>query len=282
MSNGNNLNTIYDQVYEKLKVRYNNLFKDERGKFYNIIREILGESDPKVTQIICDAVNIKSKSYPRDDFKIVEELLSEVFTERQVTSNIVPQLKKLTNQVIVGLNNSNAEDSMKWLVVAACMLVGVYACLQYLEGRKKQDQRRRSQPQPSTPPETKPTSMPIPAGLCLVVPASSISSFQTGECLDGQSLTRLINSASYFLCKRLTEAKNLERSLEVTTEAIKDIPVDSPREVYVRVKIDNGKEMIDKTTRYEIKENIQDSEQYEIETIECLRTLSGLESFIRI
>jgi hypothetical protein len=287
VSNNKKLGMIYEQVYQKLKARSNNVLTLERGRLYGIISEILGESNfesrKERTKAICNELNINSNSFLNDDFQIVEQLLSEVFTERQVSFKIVPRsVKNFASQVIVGFNNhvssNSEEDSMKWLVVAACMLVGVYACLQYLR-RTEQEQGRRSSapPQPSTPEVKTP---PIPAELCLVVPASEVSDLIHSPDLKGDRLKELVNSASYFLCSSSKEKiENIEKNLDSTNEII---PVDSLKDVYIRISIEDGREMIDKTIRYEIKTNLKDSQTYQIKKLNCLRTLSGLESFIRI
>ena len=287
MSNDNNLSKIYNQVYEELKTRSDYVLKSERGRLYCIISEILRESTPgsrqEITNIICNEVKIKNTNSLDDDFKIVRELLSEVFTERQFTSKI-SQIGNWANQVIEGLNqhlNTNEEDSMKLLVVAACMLVGVYACLKYLEDRKKYkdtSSKPNSQRQPSNASEKKPAP-PIPAGLCLVVPASEVSSIRAGSSIDGRRLEALINSASYFLCESPKQSEKIEERLDLTSDPI---PVDSPKEVYARIAIPDGRAMITSKTRYEIKENIKDSEQYKVDKLNCLQNLSGLESFTRV
>ena len=287
MSNDNNLSKIHNQVYEELKTRSDYVLKSERGRLYCIISEILRESTPgsrqEITNIICNEVKIKNTNFLDDDFKIVRELLSEVFTERQFTSKI-SQIGNWANQVIEGLNqhlNTNEEDSMKLLVVAACMLVGVYACLKYLEDRKKYkdtSSKPNSQRQPSNASEKKPAP-PIPAGLCLVVPASEVSSIRAGSSIDGRRLEALINSASYFLCESPKQSEKIEERLDLTSDPI---PVDSPKEVYARIAIPDGRAMITSKTRYEIKENIKDSEQYKVDKLNCLQNLSGLESFTRV
>ena len=109
MSNDNNLSKIHNQVYEELKTRSDYVLKSERGRLYCIISEILRESTPgsrqEITNIICNEVKIKNTNFLDDDFKIVRELLSEVFTERQFTFKIALQkVKDLANQVIEGPN----------------------------------------------------------------------------------------------------------------------------------------------------------------------------------
>ena len=171
---------------------------------------------------------------------------------------------------------------MKWLVVAACMLVGVYACLQYLRRTEQEQSKRSSASAPPQPPYNTPEvkTPPIPAELCLVVPASEVSDLIHSPDLKGDRLKELVNSASYFLCSSSKEKiENIEKNLDSTNEII---PVDSLKDVYIRISIEDGREMIDKTIRYEIKTNLKDSQTYQIKKLNCLRTLSGLESFIRI
>jgi len=282
VSNNESLGIIYEQVYNKLK-KNPNVLGVKRGKLYAIICEILGESDlqsrQQITQKICNEVKVSPNNRLDDDLKVIEELLSEVFIERsipEIISTGVAIVKNFTNPSTVSFNQN--EDNMKLLVIVACILVGVYFCIQYLDSntQKKNVSTRSPNSSEKTPPT--PPTLPIPAKLCLIVPASSVSTFQIDSYLDGKSLKMLINSASYFLSKSPKQVENIETKLDFSTESI---PQDSPKEVYIRVEIKNGREMLDKETRYEIKENVQDSEQYKIEDIRCLWTLSGLESFIR-
>ena len=282
MSNNESLGIIYEQVYNKLK-KNPNVLGVKRGKLYAIICEILGESDlqsrQQITQKICNEVKVSPNNRLDDDLKVIEELLSEVFIERPITRIIstgVAIVRNFINPSTVSFNQN--EDNMKLLVIVACILVGVYFCIQYLDSntQKKNVSTRSPNSSEKTPPT--PPTPPIPAKLCLIVPASSVSTFQIDSYLDGKSLKMLINSASYFLSKSPEQVENIETKLDFSTESI---PQDSPKEVYIRVEIKNGREMLDKETRYEIKENVQDSEQYKIEDIRCLWTLSGLESFIR-
>ena len=284
------LKKIYNDVYDKLKKSPKYPFQ-RMGRLYYIIDEILGqldseESRQEVIKCIGTELKVTDQSFSSDDDKIVEDLskmfLADSFVAKIGHAVVDGTDRFITDRLAVQYNNQNTEDedSMKWLVFSACMLVGFCACVQYLEGRKKQAQNRQASlsSQRSTPSSNKPPT-PTSASLCLVVPASEVSFLQVGFSIVGGKLAELINSASYFLCKSKKEAEGVEEGLVFTEE---EILKDSPKKVYVRIAIPDGTLMIDKTTRYEIKENIEDSQQYKIEKLKCLWSLSGLESFILI
>jgi len=259
VSNNKSLKTIYQEVYDELEKSCQDVLdpRRERARLSAIVFAILGKSTLQIdVQEIFNAVGIKDSDFSDDDDKIVEEL-SQIFK-----SQVSPK--------------RNPRAYMEFLVFTACALVGVSACLKYLKSKKEPDKMGQSisdlHPLAS---ETKFS----PAELCLVVPASEVSSFSHGSCLNGMQLKKLVNSASYFLCTTSREILKIEKDLPLTDEAI---PVDSPRGVYVRFTVESGNNMIDKTTRYEIKENIKDSEKYQIIKLKWLGGFSGLESFIRI
>ncbi|MEH2299555.1 MAG: hypothetical protein V7K88_11100 [Nostoc sp.] len=54
------------------------------------------------------------------------------------------------------------------------------------------------------------------------------------------------------------------------------------REVYVRIYIDNGQEMLEKTVPYILKRNLPSHRQGIVKKLACLGDLSGLEAFNRI
>ena len=263
----NNLGEIYDKVYKNLKKSSNHVLTIEEGRLYFIISEILQESES--CEKFCSELKIEPSNSLEEDRQFVEEKLSEVFTKCPFPDKMANKIVKMARVVSKPIlnRNQNEGDSMKWLVVAACVLVGVYACWKYLEKQKY------PQPQTSASPENR---QPSPAELCLVVPALKVSSFQVGSEIDGNTLKELVSSASYFLCKSVTDALEIEKRLPLTDDVI---PTDSPRGVYVGITIEGGEEMIDNKTRYEIKENLKDSQIYRVNKLNYLKSLSGLESF---
>ncbi|MDB9481654.1 hypothetical protein PN476_03380 [Dolichospermum circinale CS-537/05] len=80
----------------------------------------------------------------------------------------------------------------------------------------------------------------------------------------------------YFLC---TTDANSTVKLNTTDDA----PLsDSKREVYIKININDGQNVINKKTRYSLKENLSENVQGYIEELKCLMDLSGLEKFNRI
>ncbi|MEH1987188.1 hypothetical protein [Nostoc sp.] len=60
------------------------------------------------------------------------------------------------------------------------------------------------------------------------------------------------------------------------------LTVGERREVYVRIHIADGKEMLDKTVPYILKTNLPSHRQGVVEKLACLGDLSDLEAFNRI
>ena len=278
MFNKRDLHRINEQVYKKLKTNTNSdyVFKRKNGILYFLIREISKESDPNFDiEEICRTLDITQSNSQDKDFRIVKDLFSnQLFTEDQISSKI-----SLASMEF----KQNKEEFMEWLVATVCILVGIFTCLQYLKGPKKQDQIKGTyqEIQRSAPSEAKshePAERKV-VSLCLVVPAFEVGSHQIGSKIYGNRLKELVTSSSYFLCKPVREVLEIQQNLPLTDDPI---PTDSPRGVYVQIDIEDGQEMIDKGTRYEIKENINDSQEYIIIQIKCLRSLSGLEPFTRI
>jgi len=54
------------------------------------------------------------------------------------------------------------------------------------------------------------------------------------------------------------------------------------REFHIKIRINDGRNLIDKKRRYYLKENLREDVQGIIEELMCLRDLSGLEKFNRI
>lgn len=269
---------IYEQVYEKIcNERENAIFTQEKGALYTIILELVDEYNPQQqrprSKMIFDRIaEIKSSNTINDDYKVIESLINAILIDRKIG------VKSLENAVVEKVfDGSNRENQMKWLIIAGCMIVGACICIEYIRRRKNAAvyslQNNEGEVENIPPP-----SPPIPAALCLVVPASIASNF-SGK-INASQVRQLIDNASYFSCKRSSEADVREQNkLKITNEIL---PADSQREVYMRMEIKDGKSMIDRTTRFELKENLKDSIEYEIAQKACLASLSGLDSFVRI
>jgi hypothetical protein len=172
-------------------------------------------------------------------------------------------------------------EELKWIVIVACTVVGLTVCIQYLEKQNKKNSasekgsaNRKSDGLQYTPP-----SKPIPAALCLIVPANIVSDLSNGASMNIDGLSYLIDSASYFICATKKDADSIERQLTMTNE---NISPDSNREVYIRIKISDANDLIGKKIRYVIKTNLPNNTNFVVENIACLRLLTGIESFNRV
>ncbi|MEH2194184.1 MAG: hypothetical protein V7K98_16310 [Nostoc sp.] len=239
---------IFEQVYEKIKYQ-------KRGVLYTVILMVRGE---ELAKEISNDYDIKENGHLDEDQKILQRLINN------------PPENYLKNKD----NEEKEKEKMKWILVTAFTLIGLYLSVQYLKQRQKgqTESVEATKPQSAPPP-------PIPAALCLIIPASIASNFKNASNLSVNDLTNLIDSASYFLCTHIKAADSNEQLLEITDEYI---PPDSKREVYIRINIDDGRNLIDKKMPYYLKTNLQNNKQYAVKQLACLKNLSGLEKFNRV
>ncbi|MEG3905456.1 hypothetical protein QUB19_23965 [Microcoleus sp. B4-C5] len=273
------LETLYKDVWELV---YPQVANENKGVLYKVIH-ILLEAEKSTADDICTATGINKNASLNDDERIAGD---QLLMEKPNTFDHYFKQNWL-NQRMTKLNHPNNPDmqTVVWLVFIGSLLVGVFACIQYRNNRKQnlRGNARNRQPDslPSPPPE------PITAALCLVVPASVIIDLRdkrpnsfTDNSLEFSDLKTLIDNASYFLCTDVENAASKELVLEMATN--EDIPTNSNREVYIRIDINQGQEMIDKESPYILKRNLPNYGQRIIQKYACLRNLSGLENFNRI
>ena len=166
--------------------------------------------------------------------------------------------------------------NMEWIFVAAAFtFVGLFFYKQTLD-KKEQNKIKPSVQEIKEQPIFSP---PIPADLCLIVPASIATNFISRSNLKIDELTYLIDNASYFLCTTVKVADSNEQYLKITDESIQ---LDSRREVYIRININDGRNLIDKKIPYYLKTNLPLQAQCTVKQLACLENLSGLEKFNRI
>lgn len=257
-----NFKALYQQIVQKL-AGLNQSHNSETGRLYKTIRIIVGEEQSqslRKTREVCDYFGIKSDSSIEEDKKIIDDLLDVIFVD-----NLFFQVaaKSLNNSPNV-LNNCDIGGNMEWIVIATALtLVGVY----YKLVTSKQEDEKVQEPE---------LKEAIPADLCLVIPASIASNLKNGSNLNFDQLIDIINGASYFLCTRDVKSK-------VKLNTTNEVPLsDSKREVYIKININDGRNVINKKTRYSLKENLSENVQGYIEELKCLMDLSGLEEFNRI
>jgi hypothetical protein len=170
----------------------------------------------------------------------------------------------------------NQGGNMEWIFVAAAFtFVGLFFYKQTLD--KKEQGKIKPAVQEI---KNQATSQPlIPADLCLVVPASIASNFINCSNLKVDELRNLIDNASYFLCTSVKVADSNEQNLEITDD---NISSDSIREVYIRININDGRNMINQDVRYSLRNNLPIQADCTVKKLACLGNLSGLEKFNRI
>jgi len=268
-----NLQELYRKVFQKLKF-HPDIANLKKGILYKTIQILLGEeglNSQAKTKEICDYFWIKPNSSIDEDRKTSEELVSQIVS--QISMGRKSSIRSTrTNQ------DKNQGIYMEYIfVVAACILVGVYASKKYIDQDPQQkpklipiDEPKKQLPVPVAP---------IPADLCLIVPASVASNFSPESKLTHVDLIHLIDNASYFLCTQVETTDSNEQNLEITAE---NIPSDSRREVYMRININDGRNIIEQKIPYYLKTHLPNQAHCIVKKLACLKNLSGLDKFNRV
>ena len=259
-----NPKSLYDQVCNNI---YPQIKGIERGLLYKTIQMIVCEEqtlEQEKTRKICDYFGIKPFANKDEDQKIIDNLLDAIFINIQIL--------KVPAKLVKNFQGGNRE----WIFVAAAFtFVGLFFYKQTLD-KKEQNKIKPSVQEIKEQPIFSP---PIPADLCLIVPASIATNFISRSNLKIDELTYLIDNASYFLCTTVKVADSNEQYLKITDESIQ---LDSRREVYIRININDGRNLIDKKIPYYLKTNLPLQAQCTVKQLACLENLSGLEKFNRI
>ena len=259
----NRLKSLYDQVFQQI---YPQIKDEGRGVLHKVMHTILYEEQKRATSI-CNYLDIKPSATIADDRKIIEGLIS--------------------NPEDLSLNNLFIKDKkmeISWIVVIACTLTGVYSCYRYIEYTKEkkaiQPKYASTQNLPTSP-TPKPKKL-IPADLCLIVTALAIGNLTENSPIHVSEIEQLIDNSLYFLCTSVADANMIWDVLEKTEEDIKTLSEE--REVYIRINIPDGEEMIGKKVPYILKRNLPSRGECIIKQLACLKYLSvsGLEKFNRV
>ena len=205
------------------------------------------------------------------DNKIIQDLVRLLGIPNipiQVQDNILEVGSKIVNCFI------DERKNMELLIVAAFGLVGLFLYKQQYLDKKQQSKVNLT---PTEPPIQQPNIQSSSSAILhLIVPALIASKFNKLSNLTVDDVTDLIENAPYFLCTEVQE----QELVETTDETI---PSDSQTEVYIKIKIDNGRNIIGEKIRYYLKTNLSEiNRQYTLVEIACLKNLSGLENFNRI
>jgi hypothetical protein len=268
-----NFQVLYKQLVKKVSDP-NQSRNSETGRLYKTIRIIVGEEQSQSsikTREICDHFGIKSDSSIEEDKEIIDNLLDVIFAD----NILFRESAKAVNKTATFLNNCNIGGNMElWiLIIIGLTLVGGITYNKISSKQKDQESQESKLKEGKQQPSYQSL---LPVDLCLIIPASIASNLETGSTLNFDQLIDIIDSASYFLC---TTDANSTVKLNTTDDA----PLsDSKREVYIKININDGRNVINKRTRYSLKENLSENVQGYIEELKCLMDLSGLEKFNRI
>ena len=132
------------------------------------------------------------------------------------------------------------------------------------------------------PSDNSPTRRKNSVALCLVVPASVVENVRKNSPIDVSGIEKLIDNSLYFLCTTPEDGDATWELLDRTDEDI--TTVSEQREIYVRINIADGEDMIGKKVPYILKRNLPSNGQGIVTQLACLKYLSvyGLENFNRI
>ncbi len=119
----------------------------------------------------------------------------------------------------------------------------------------------------------------ITAELCLIVPARLVSNLTPPQTLTREEICHLIDNCAYFRCLPSKDLGSLEQDLQPTSEPI--LP-DSERDVYIRIQIEDGENMIDNPSCYGLKKRLPQTGTPVIQECKLLANLSGRQHFNRI
>ena len=284
-----NLNDLYTSLIGKLK-NDPNVQDFETGILYYAIQMVLGEKQPQEKmQEIFNNYGIKPDNLRNEDLKISLEIILdsnlilwqlifpfyENFKEKinSLQSCMIPLLTQTAKQIPIP-NINIKEKEMELIFAAVIILAAPLLVWKVLDPKGKRNTIVEEPIQTSTLPSVSCET----AELCLVVIASIASGVK--DVLSRDELIAIISNASYFLCTDSDTANRNQEKLNMAED--EEILADSNRKVYIRIKIDNGGNMIGQKLPYSLKTNLPENVQGIVKKIARLRDLSGLEKFNRV
>ncbi|MBE9233370.1 hypothetical protein IQ231_17245 [Cuspidothrix issatschenkoi LEGE 03284] len=274
---GQRLERLYEEVCDHI---YPQLKKQKKGVLSTVIHLIV----PEYGEEICASCYIDNKASLEDDLSISSDIIGLFITNPDENKKwIIGTLKEGMKNARKSIGNKLEDDDMKLfqIVVIGCLIVGASACLAYL--KKKQELEKQSHKNLPLGNSSQQQKEPKPVSLCLVVAASILrENIKENYSINISDIEILIDSSSYFLCTESEEANKIQKVLELTEENI--ATVTEQREVYIRINIADGEEMIGKKVPYILKRNLPANGIGVVRKLACLKYLSvsGLENFNRI
>ena len=271
--------SLYKQVFNQIKDK----IKGQNGVLRSVIFILL---DPDIEQAeeLCKYFQINRRSELDDDLSICFDIIGLFIS---TPNDQLQWLKEGLTQITQDSRKSFSKlepDDMKLfqVVVIGCLIVGGFACIKYLNNSRRKaqlSQNSKTQEPPNPPPKPKTTQ---PVDLCLIVPASAIGNLTKNSPIHISEIEQLIDKSLYFLCTSVADANMIWDVLEKTEEDIKTLSEE--REVYIRINIPDGEEMIGKKVPYILKRNLPANAQSRVTQLACLKyiSVSGLEKFNRV
>ncbi|GCL41986.1 hypothetical protein H6F39_06030 [Anabaena sp. FACHB-1250] len=276
-SPGQNLKTLYEQVFEKV---YPHINGHKKGILFTVIHLIV----PENAQEILSLSNISDKASVEEDLSILSDIIDIfVSTPNGKKQQITAQFQEVFNNLLDLNKYENNDLKLFQIVVIGCLIVGASACLSFL---------RKAQQSPKNIPSNIPSNIPLgnssppqknPQSLCLVVPASVLGgNIKENYPINISEIGKLIDNSAYFLCIEPAQADTIQNQLELTEENITN--VSEQREVYIRINIADAEEIIGKKFPYILKRYLPANGIGVVRKIACLKYLSvsGLDEFNRI
>ena len=276
---GDNLEKLYKDVFHEI---YSHIKSQKKGVLAAVIYTLLTPNTSQAKRL-CDYFQINSNLPLNDDLNISSDIIGFFLidtTDENPFKKIMGRglkvnVKKLRKSI--GSNWESDDMKLYQIVIVGCLIVGVFACIKYLESKQTQSDLEKDD---ETPPPKPKTFKPV--ALCLVVPASVVRNVEKKKPIDAAKIKELISSSLYILCASPEEADASQERLKLANEDISNASENT--EVYVRIKINDGEKMIDQTIPYILKKNLPLDERYVVTELACLKYLSnsGLENFNRV
>lgn len=281
---GQNIEKLYQRIFEEI---YPEIKNQKKGVLSTVIYKILGADNSQAKEV-CQYLEIKDYALLEDDLSISADIIglfiSDPNNKRQwINDNLIkPGKDFLKNARKMGSNWEGNDMKLFQIVVIGCLIVGAVVCIKYLEKTKKEREvgdSRKIQPLDSSPSLPK---VPVSVALCLVVPASVVGNLRNNNPINVSDIEKLIDNSLYFLCTTPEDANATWELLDRIDEDIRT--VSEQREIYVRINIADGEDMIGKKVPYILKRNLPSNGQGIVTQLACLKylSISGLENFNRI
>ncbi|MFM7366181.1 MAG: hypothetical protein ACKO11_17145 [Cuspidothrix sp.] len=281
-SPGQRLENLYEDVFDDI---YPQIKNQKKGVLSTVIYLILTPEDSKAKQI-CNDLKIESNALLSDDLSISSDIIGLFISNPNDKKQwIIEPLKEGVKNARKSFGSNLEDNDMKLfqIVVIGCFIVGTVSCFIYLkkkqeDGENAQKENHKNSPFSSPPP---PNKVSITVALCLIVPASVVENIRENSTINVSDIETLIENASYFLCTSIEDADTTQKFLELTPDDITELS--EQREVYIRINIADGEEMIGKKVKYSLKRNLPNNKGV-VRKLACLKYLSvsGLEKFNRI